>query len=726
MLPVALLVGALVAGQVISIAGTGDAIPPEVVAKAIVQGVANSLLVIGLVLIYRAARIINFAHTAFGFFVVMLYLLLRSAWGWGFWLSLAAAAAAAVLLGFLVELVVVRRFSRAPRLVLTVVTIALGQFIVGQGILLLNVFGFKDGDQLPAGPPSLPFPGLGFSWGVNRFSVADYFTVVVGLGLLLSLALFFRFSTTGIAIRGAAENHSRAALLGVNVNSLSAVVWAIAAVLAGAGFLMTAFLNQSSLVSTAGAGAAAAFSGGVFVRALGAAVIARMESLPVAFAASISIGVIDQAVFWGYRRTAAVDGALFSLIVVALLLQRKSLTRTDPGAEGTWEAAEELQPIPAALNGLEVVRRAKTRFLIAALVIVAGYPYVMSPSQTLQGSLFAIYGIIAVSLVVLTGWGGQISLGQFGFVAVGALVGGWATAGAGLPFPLAVVLAMLAGAAAAVLVGLPALRIQGLFLAVTSLAFAVIAQSILLDPRWFGFLVQSRVTRPVFFGIDMNTSSGERAFYYLCVIALVFAIFVAVSLRSTRTGRVLIALRDNERAAQSFGINLLRTRLVTFAIAGSLAGLAGVMFANHQFSVAQESFGPDQSIFLFLMAVMGGLGSVFGVLLGVIYFGVTRIVLANSGGQLLASSFGVLVVLVAFPGGLGGLAYRARDAWLRRIAQRYRLFVPSLQGVDRREEHGSLVPIRGRADDREPVPEWYVLDSEIGSAGQSQEQRVVL
>jgi branched-chain amino acid transport system permease protein len=183
-------------------------------------------------------------------------------------------------------------------------------------------------------------------------------------------------------------------------------------------------------------------------------------------------------------------------------------------------------------------------------------------------------------------------------------------------------------------------------------------------------------------------------------------------------------MRDNERAAQSFGLNLVRVRLATFAISGFLAALAGVLFAHHQREIDAQAFGPEQSITMFLMAVIGGLGSVSGVLLGAAYIGAVRI-FGNEAVQLLAGGAGVLVVLMFFPGGIGSLAYRLRDAWLRRVAIRYRVFVPSLLGDRRLVEsaRAPLVPKLTPTGDEVAVPVRYRMRSRIRTAGASQRTR---
>jgi branched-chain amino acid transport system permease protein len=273
----------------------------------------------------------------------------------------------------------------------------------------------------------------------------------------------------------------------------------------------------------------------------------------------------------------------------------------------------------------------------------------------------------------------------------------------------------------ATLLGLTALRVRGLYLAVTTLAFAIVMTTLVLDKSHLGKYAPARVGRPVFLFVGTD---DNRAYYYLCLAALLLTWAAAVGLRKSRTGRVLIAMRDNERAAQSYGINLVRTRLVTFALSGFMAAAAGVLFVAHERALDAQSFGPDASIQIFLTAVIGGLGSIQGALLGALYFAVVNFTVHGTVGRLFASSFGVLVVLYAFPGGLGSMAYAARDAVLRRIAIRRRIWVPSLlsdtaaaAGVaDRAPLADKPVPVGESGD----VPTVYRQPSRIRTTGASQ------
>lgn len=692
------------------------------VLEAVLFGCLNALFAVGIVLVYRATRIINFAHAGFGLLTGTLFYELITVRGWSYWLILPACVAGAAILGAATELLFVRRFLRAPRLVLTVVTIGVGQLLAGlaaavPGLMGDDGLGTRGADSTTVTDRTVVTPVTRFQRELFpiRFTGDHLVLGISTVAVMAGLVLFFSVSRAGIAVRGAAENDDRASLLGINTGTLSTLVWAMAAALSG-----LAAVLQIPLSGYTAAAAAGSVGSGLLLVALAAAVIGAMEDLPVTVLAAIGLAIFQQVVFYAFRRTAIVDGALLGIVLAAFLLQRRRLARTDESAASTWAAAEEVRPVPAELAGLAVVQRAGRRLATAGVLATAAYPFVMSPSQTNIGSLFLIYGIVVVSLVVLTGWGGQVSLGQFALVGVGALVGGAIIEKTPLPFPVALLAGSTAGAAAAMVLGLTALRVRGLYLAVTTLAFAVAFQNVGLNRDLLGSIIPARVSRPVI----LVPTEDERAYYFVCLAGLVFAWWAAVGLRRSRTGRVLIAARDNERGAQAFGVNLVRTRLATFAVSGFLAAFAGVLYAAHQHAVTASGFAPDQSIQIFLTAIIGGLGSVQGALLGALYFALVGIVVPGTTGRLLASSGGVLLVLLFLPGGLGALAYQARDAVLRRMAIRRRIYVPSLL-ADRFRADGALdrVPLGDRLEGADPVVPRYRLVSRIGVAGTSQSGR---
>jgi branched-chain amino acid transport system permease protein len=684
-----------------------------VLAQGVVQGLLYALFAVGLVLVYRASRVINFAHGGLSVLSYVLFYALAVSLHVSYWLALPAAVIAGGAAGALVEVIFVRRFFRSARLIVAVVTIGLAQLLGGIAGSIPSWIGHNDD---PIVLFSSPLRSLHRQWGPVTFT-GDYLALVVLAAVALgALGFFLRFTNMGIAIRGAAQNGDRASELGVNVRSLSTVVWAIAGVFAG----LAAALQIPIFGYSSGA-ALSPIAGGSLLVALAAAVVAGMEDLPLTVLAAIGIRIIQAASFFAFRDTAYVDGVLLVVIVVAFLFQRRRLARTDESAGSTWAATEEVRPIPVELARLPVVRNAARRLGVAAAIAVLGFPFVMSPSQTNLGSVVLIDGIVVISLVILTGWGGQVSLGQYAFVGVGALVGAVLTGNAHLPFAIALLGGAASGAVVAMLLGLTALRVRGLYLAVTTLAFAIVTATLVLDHSHLGQYAPRSVGRPVILFVK---TEDNRAFYYLCLVALIVAWYAAVGLRRSRTGRVLIAMRDNERAAQAFGVNLVRTRLITFALSGFMAAGAGVLFVAHERALDSPSFGPDASVQIFLTAVIGGLGSIPGALLGAVYFAIVNFTVHGALGRLFASSIGVLVVLFAFPGGLGAMAYSARDAVLRRIAIRRRIWVPSLladsavaAGLANRAPLAPKPQVQGAAD---VVPARYRRVSRIRTTGASQ------
>jgi branched-chain amino acid transport system permease protein len=315
-----------------------------------------------------------------------------------------------------------------------------------------------------------------------------------------------------------------------------------------------------------------------------------------------------------------------------------------------------------------------------------------------------VFGIIALSLVVLTGWSGQVSLGQMAFVGVGAAVGGALTDRYGWDLSLSLLVAGAVGGLVAALIGLPSLRRGGLTLAVSTLAFALFMSSYILNRSIFDeWLPAFRIDRPELFGvIDIST---ETRFYYLSLAVLAIAVFAVYGVRRSRTGRALIGIRENERAARSYGINATRTALSGFVISGFLAAMAGALFVHQQTGLGVEAYLPEQSLKVFSMVVIGGLGSIPGALLGSTYVQSMDFFLPAR-WQFVAIGGGLLLVLMILPGGFGSLLYEGRDWLLRKIANRRHLLVPSLVADRRVEEFkvpAAVIEAAKEAEERAPA-----------------------
>jgi branched-chain amino acid transport system permease protein len=391
---------------------------------------------------------------------------------------------------------------------------------------------------------------------------------------------------------------------------------------------------------------------------------------------------------------------MLPIILVGLLVQRRSRSRAVEANASNWQTVAVFRPVPLELRRLaEVVRaRAVTFVVLIALAIVL--PYVVNDGDMNHLTLLPIYGIVGVSLVVLTGWAGQISLGQFGLVGIGAACAGGLVANHNIDFFAAMTIGVAAGAVTAVIIGLPAIRIQGLYLAATTLAFGYAMQYYVLNNHyWIGAhllpnSLAADIRRPLLYGrfnldnVTGTTPGGDRAFYFLCLGFLLLVMAAAASFRRQHSGRILIALRDNQRAASSYAVAPARTRLAAFAIAGGICGVAGVLLAYNDHNVIPGSYSVFESVGIFLAASIGGLGSLVGGTLGVIAFEASVLFgpllwhrLGNTVDQVMPLLLtGPLLILNLYlnPGGLAGWVFEERDKWLRRLAVRRNIHVPSL------------------------------------------------
>ncbi len=632
-----------------------------------------ALIALGIALIYRANRVVNFAQGDLGLLPVTIVVLLVISAGWNYYLGAAVGLVAAIVLGVLVETLIIRRFFRAPRLILTAATIALAQILIGSSLFLAQTV---DSTSFVSTRLEPPFK-VRLEVAGTIFNANDVNAMIVIPIVFIALAIWLRRSNVGIAVRASAERADRAATLGIPVKRLHTIVWTVASVLAFIGM----FLRAGAVGIPIGTVLGATF----LIQALTAAVIGRMERLGVIVCAAIGLGMLDRAItFQPGNRPAYNDAVLFVIVLVALAWTRRP-SRGRVGAEevSTWQAVREIRPIPRELIRLPEVRVLRFVPPILLAIVMLTLPLWLSQTRMNLAAIIVIFGIIALSLVVLTGWAGQVSLGQMGFVGVGAVVGGALTDQYGWDLSLALIVGGLAGGIVAAVIGLPSLRRRGLTLAVSTLAFALFMSSYILNRSLFDdWLPAFRIDRPDLFGI-IDISTGTR-FYYLCLAVLVIAVFAVYGIRRSRTGRVLIGIRENERAARSYGVDATRTSLAGFVISGFLAAMAGALYVHQQTGLGVEAYLPEQSLKVFSMVVIGGLGSIPGALLGSTYVQSMDFFLPAR-WQFVAIGGGLLFVLMILPGGFGSLLYDGRDWLLRRIADRRKLLVPSLV-ADRREE----------------------------------------
>ena len=359
------------------------------------------------------------------------------------------------------------------------------------------------------------------------------------------------------------------------------------------------------------------------------------------------------------------------------------MSRARVGITSSWSATGVVKPIPRELRRLPEVRWAKLGLLAMVAALFVLLPAGWSDSSQLLAAFAIVWAMVGVSLVVLTGWGGNISLGQFGIVGVGAVVGGNLIAKAHTDLFFALIAAGIAGAIVALVVGLPALRIQGLFLAVTTLAFAIALNAYFFNPDRFASLLPRDITRPfLWHRFDMETNYVS---YLVCLAFLALAILASVGVRKARSGRVVVATRDNPRAADAAAVPTMNAKLSAFLLSGVICGVAGGLQVLLLHKLGQNTFDPVDSLTVFSTSVIGGLGSVPGAITGVLVFRYLETITALGDLRLLITGTGLLVVLYAVPGGFGQVLLNLRDRYLRRVAERRDIVVPSLV-ADRRVE----------------------------------------
>ena len=437
-------------------------------------GAVNGLLALGLVLTYRASRVINFSYGAMGALAATVAVELNLAHHVNWFVCIGIALLVGAALGLLVDFVIRWRFFTAPRLIVMVVTIGLAQLFGG---IQLLVPGWLSGPSIVGGVTTpltthhvLIFPVL--------FNGNDLLIAIVVPVVLVALGWFLLRTDAGVAVRSVADNSDRARLLGIPVRRLSTLVWVIAGLLAG----LTSILSAPSAGITIAAGAGPT----LILPALAAAIIAGMESLPLAFGAGVALGITSGLFEFNMPRYGSAVGDVVNLVAILaglLFLQRKRSRADD--AEESFSSTGILKPIPAVLRSLPEVVAGRIGIMALVGVVIVVIPLVSGPGTTLEYTAALIYGIIAISLVVLTGWSGNVSLGQFAFAGVGGVLAGDLIEKANADLFLSLAAAGVAGAALAVVVGIPALRIRGAYLAAVTLALGVAMDTFFLNPTYF-------------------------------------------------------------------------------------------------------------------------------------------------------------------------------------------------------------------------------------------------
>ncbi|MGC0367367.1 ABC-type branched-subunit amino acid transport system permease subunit/ABC-type branched-subunit amino acid transport system ATPase component [Rhodococcus sp. 27YEA15] len=594
-------------------------------------GAAYALIAQGLILVHRGTGVVNFAQGAIAMIAAYLYTWLAND-GFSPVVAVVLSLIGAAVLGAVIQRVVMHPLSRAPLLAKLVAT--LGLMLVLQAAASL-IFG----TELRTVPPILPtntVSAFGVMFGVDRLVL-----LVIVLILAAALSAFSNRTNTGALVRGASDSEAGVALLGYSLNAVSALTWVLGSVLAGFAGIVLAPMTALDIVTMIL----------LVIPALAVCLLAKFSSFWVASIAGLVLGV-GQSVLANYwpLESPTIDGIQqglpFLLIIVVMVWRGRSIPDRTTLSIGRPPTASPARGKPAVLLGVVVI----------AVVVT----YMASASYQTAISIGLISGIIALSLVVLTGYIGQISLAQIAFAGLGAYFCSVYADRLGLPFPLPIFIAAVTVVPVGILLALPALKVRGVNLAVVTLGAAVAIDALVFkDSNLTGGFNGAKVPPPVLFGIEFDGVLYPFRFAMLALAALILCVALVAWVRRSSLGLTMLAIRDNERAASAEGVNIVGTKLIAFAISAFLAGVAGAMLGYLYGSISFERFAPLASIGFLAVAYIGGIGSIGGAIFaGLLVAGGPIFNLMSSNPQIdryqmLIAGLGVVFTAIYNPDGLG-------------------------------------------------------------------------
>ena len=572
------------------------------------SGATFAILGLGLVLKFRSSGLVDFAHGAVAMWIAYVFVNLRTdgvlplplivlpnqitidSAGVDTTLAIAIALVYAALLGALLYFAVYRplRFA-AP---LTRICASVGVMLTFEAIAVLNF-----GTEAKTTPAILPTTSITIS-GLTFPSDRIYFTAIT-LVLAAALSLAYRFTRFGLATRAGAENDRGAALIGISADRIALVNYMLATVLAGvAGILIAPIANLDPTSYTL-----------FIVPALGVAMVGRFESFWIVAVAGVLLGIGQSLIIlfqgkWTWFPQGDVADALpFILIIVTMTLRARSLL-------GRGERAAERNPS---------VGRPQSPWLSAAFCLVAGTLILVVLQGSLRNAFISSMGFtcVALSLVLLTGYVGQVSLAQMTFAGIGGFMLGHISHGLGLGFPLSLIAGGLCAVPVGLLIGLPALRLRGVNLAVVTLGAAFTADALIFNSQGFaGGLEGLPIKPPHLFGLDLSIAQGHaypRVIFGVMVLVIVTLMGLVVArLRRGAAGRMFLAVRSNERAAASVGIDVAQAKLMAFGIAAFIAGIGGGLTGYQQGTLTSDAFATFVSLGLLAVVYVAGIGRISG------------------------------------------------------------------------------------------------------------------
>lgn len=593
-------------------------------------GAAYSLAAQGIVVIYRGSGIVNFAQGAVGMVGVFF------AWemikeGVPYFIAFGLGVLTSAVLGVLIHLLVMRPLRSAATITRLVAT--LGVLVLLQGLALLRYGSVRADSTNPL--PTFPLPEflnrpgtdkprnlVLFTSGDEQIAIsADrLWTLLVAALVTVGLWLLYKYTRFGLNTTAAAENERVAGSLGLSSDRIAVINWALGSALAGVAAILVApvfgGLTVSALTS-------------LVLAALAAALVGNFRSFPATFVAAILMGVVYSVIpswsgltwltSWVGSSTALANAFPLLVIVAVMVFRGRSLPMR----------GHILEKMPAVGDG-----RIRWPYLVASVVVALLLIFLLPGNWT--GPLVVSFStaIIVLSLVVLTGYAGQVSLAQFALAGIGAYVAVRLVHDLNFPFVFALIAAAAVTGVVGLIFGLPAVRTRGINLAIITLGLGVAAEALVFNNQKLanpqtggtslvqGFSILNDDGELSVFGLDINGIEHSDRYAVVCLVLLVILVLAVANLRRGRAGRRLIAVRANERAASAMGISVTGVKLYAFVVSSVIAAVGGVMLAFRGGSAVFDAgdFNFMQSINAVAFGVIGGIGFLVGPVFGSQFF----------------------------------------------------------------------------------------------------------
>ncbi len=594
-------------------------------------GAGYALAALGVVLVYRGSGVLNFAHGAMGMVGAYVCYELRVNAGWPAVAAVAVGVAAAAALGLVTGGLVMRRLRTAAPLTRLIATL---------GILLFlyeAVLQRYTGKGAPVVPSLLPTARVelldGVSVGADRL-------ILLGLAVAVTaaLAVTYRATRFGLATTATAENERALATLGWSPARIATLNWTLGAALGGVAAVVISSINGLSPTLAL-----------LVIPAFAAALVGGFTSFPLTLAGALGVGVAESLVT-RYVDAPGWGKSMPFLVIVALLVLRGQALPV----RGAVAAR-----LPRVGTG-----RASVRGVVVGVAVAAVLLGWVVPDDWVDPAITSlVMAIVLLSIVVVTGLGGQLSLAQYTLAGIGAWVATRLAVTAGLPFGVALAVGALAMVPIAAAVGLPALRTRGANLAVVTFAFAfVLDQLVLTDADLTGGPTGTQVDPPSILGYSLDGILHPRRYAIFALVVLALVALVVANVRRGRSGRRMLAVRANERAATALGISVVQAKLYAFVLAGVIAGIGGVVGAYRNPFVEFDGYGVLDSIQAVALAVIGGIGYVAGAPIGSLLAtgglsaGAVHSVVDITNALTLVAGLAVVAMVMLHPDGVASVA----------------------------------------------------------------------